>query len=116
MSIDILCGPSLNWPAWRYCLDMAVEYGWTPAGTELREHTVTGEQPSEAVLSAWSGTYCSNDFQRVTDADAKALAKALYAAIAAVEAGTAPETDGRHDPQVLQLLADHAVEGGFHIY
>ncbi len=33
----------MDWSAWRYGLDMAMEFGWTPAGTERREHPVTGD-------------------------------------------------------------------------
>jgi hypothetical protein len=116
MGIDISRGPSLNWSAWRYCLDTAVDFGWVPAGTELRTIPYTGKGPTDEERSTWSGTYCSNDFQCITDADAKALAKALNTAIAAVEAGTAPETGEGHHPEVLRLLADRAGEGGFYIY
>ena len=52
---------------WCNWLDAAEEHGWKPAGTEKPDHC-DGE---------WDGGYDSNDYQRVTDEDAKALSKAL---------------------------------------
>lgn len=126
MGVDIVGGPSLNWSAWRYCLDMALQFGWEPAGTVLPEDCpfpgnegIGGRERAQRAWqearSKWRGSYTTNDFQLVTEPDAKALAKALYVAIAAVQAGTAPDCDERHCVQSLRMLADHAVCGGFQI-
>lgn len=91
--------------AWNYCLDTAEVFGWQPAGTEAPT-----DYPEDGT---WCGTYYSNDSQWVTDADAAGLAKALYAAVRAIEAG---EIEGsNHDPGSLRDLADIAMRGGFSI-
>jgi hypothetical protein len=33
MGVDLSGGLSLNWSAWRYCLNTALHYGWKPEGT-----------------------------------------------------------------------------------
>jgi hypothetical protein len=55
-------------------LELARQYGWQPQGTEPPEGV---ESPDE-----WEGEYGSSDGQRVTAADAAALADALTAAVA----------------------------------
>ena len=77
----------LNVAAWEFVLDQAVEYGWKPAGTVA----LVWEAPDcpfddvEEVLSGqdrnWSGTYRTNDFQTVTDQDARAMSAALKRAL-----------------------------------
>ena len=61
---------------WRMCLERAVEFGWNPEGTVA---------PKELVCE-WNGGYHTNDFQLVTDRDARALGEALLRAIAALSA------------------------------
>lgn len=56
---------------WHKLIELAQEYGWQPAGTQLDEDN-------------WSGTYLSNDGQIVTQNDALALGNALSAAAAAI--------------------------------
>src|SRR5688500_15058490 len=57
---------------WHKLIELAQEYGWQPAGTQLDEE-------------GWSGTYLSNDGQIVTQSDALALGNALSAAAAQLE-------------------------------
>jgi hypothetical protein len=57
---------------WHKLIELAQEYGWQPAGTQLDE-------------ANWSGTYLSNDGQTVTQTDALALGNALDAAAAQLE-------------------------------
>jgi hypothetical protein len=59
---------------WSMVLQLAQQYGWQPQGTEPPEGM---DNPQE-----WAGGYGSSDGQRVTAADAKALAEALAAAVA----------------------------------
>jgi hypothetical protein len=83
MTFDLSGGLSLNSSAWQYCLDAAKAFGWVPAGTEAGR-TPPGRE--------WSGGYFTNDFQVVTDIDARNLASALDQAIAALK-GELPSTD-----------------------
>ena len=55
---------------WSMCLERAIAFGWNPKGTVA---------PKE--LGEWNGGYHSNDFQLVTDHDARALGEALLRAI-----------------------------------
>ena len=76
----------LNNERWYHCLDIACAFGWEPAGTQLPDG------PPEARGNPgpdwkWDGGYNSNDFQMVTDDDAKALAAALDRAIEAEKTG-----------------------------
>jgi hypothetical protein len=70
--------------SWYKVLNLACEYGWQPAGTELpRWHDETGaliEQPSHDP-DEWSGTYYTSDGQYVTDEDAAHIAEALQRAL-----------------------------------
>lgn len=63
---------SLNNDNFETLLGVADRFGWRPAGTSQYYE-----------VPKWCGTYGSNDGQRVTDADALELAKALRRAIAA---------------------------------
>ena len=79
MGIDLLGGHGeerFSFGGWRMCLERAIEFGWNPEGTVA---------PKELVCE-WNGGYHSNDFQRVTDCDARALGKALLRAIATLSA------------------------------
>ena len=61
MGVDLIGGhgdASFNWSAWGYCLNIAVAFGWQPAGT-VAPPDYDGE---------WCGSYSYNDFQEVTDA------------------------------------------------
>lgn len=59
---------------WYMCLKYAIEFGWIPEGT-----AAPIDFPGQ-----WQGDYCSNDFQRVTDSDARKLGEALLRAVAAL--------------------------------
>jgi hypothetical protein len=61
---------------WCMCLERSIEFGWNPEGTVA---------PKEHVCE-WNGGYHSNDFQLVTDRDARALGEALLRAIATLSA------------------------------
>jgi len=65
MGVDLIGhgGASFNWDCWRKCLDIAIAFGWQPAGT-IAPPDYDGD---------WNGGYCSNDFQEVSDSDARAL-------------------------------------------
>lgn len=114
MGVDLMGhgGASFNWASWRSLLDIAVAFGWQPAKTVMPDKTYRG----------WSGTYCSNDFQKVTDQDARELSAALYQAIAAIlspkKALTAEQAEAIKGEgiQNIRLLADYAAKGGFAIY
>jgi hypothetical protein len=74
VSIDLVRGAeyeSCTVFFWAELLKLARLYGWKPAGTLPAE----AADPDEA--AAWDGNYVLNGNQRVTDADACALADAL---------------------------------------
>jgi hypothetical protein len=111
MGVDLTGGPSMNWWAWRSCLDVAQAFGWQPAGT-IAPPDYTAE---------WSGNYYSNDFQEVTDSDAYALASALFRGIAAIlhtETVSAKQAAVLREANLVSLfeLADRARRGHFSIY
>ncbi len=56
---------SLNNGSWRHVFDLAVQYGWDPAGTTLK-----------SCKDEWCGSYFYNSGQRVTAKDARNLADA----------------------------------------
>jgi hypothetical protein len=79
--------------SWHKLLRVAKRYGWRPAGT------ISGEEEQRAMPGGvWTGGYTSNDFQRVTAADAEQLAAALERALS-------------HIPDV-DVLAPHRGAGG----
>jgi hypothetical protein len=90
-----------NWMSWSYCLEIAHGFGWQPEGTkpndEMMVH-VYGWSPEDAkrLGADWDGGYFTNDFQLVTDSDAKALAAAFDRAI----------SDGEVDPERITLVMD----------
>lgn len=67
---------------WGECLELANAFGWRPAGT-----LYPIADPCRLDEREWGGWYTSNDWQRVTDVDAWALAAGLYRAISAIERG-----------------------------
>jgi len=112
MGVDLIGhgGASFNWDCWRKCLDIAIAFGWQPAGT-IAPPDYDGN---------WNGGYCSNDFQEVSDSDASRLGLALHRAVASVRTGQtlteeqAKALDGMHIDVVCEL-ADYAVSGRFAI-
>ena|ERR1700688_3652208 len=131
MGIDLIGrgGASLNRVAWGYCLDIAVAFGWQPAGI-VAPPDCAGE---------WSGTYITSDLQAVTDDDARTLGAALRRAVTAlrteqnlteeqakawdvvtriIEADSADPFGSDSDGTFVDLvceLADYAEKGGFEI-
>ena len=59
--------------SWAFLLNLAERYGWKPAGTDAPTDWDHSEE--------WPRTYDSSDGQIVTRPDAKALAKAIAAAL-----------------------------------
>jgi hypothetical protein len=124
MGVDLFGhgGASLNWHAWRWCLEVAEAFGWQPAGTAPPAWNEGGPIPPASRDREWSGTYFSNDFASVTDSDARALASALFRAIDALrtnqpltpeQAAAIDREDA--DPRVLDYLARYVWKGGFDI-
>jgi hypothetical protein len=68
---------SCNWSYWRSCLDIAVAFGWDPAGT------IAGADLPEG--GEWDGGYFTNGFQLVTDEDAKSIPPLSHAMGAAAD-------------------------------
>lgn len=66
----------VNGNAWDHCFEAAIAFDWKPAGTLPPEDEFEFE-------CRWSGRYFGNDYQRVTDEDARKFAAALRKAIAA---------------------------------
>ena len=103
--------------AWRECLERASEFGWQPEGT-LTPTDWHGE---------WNGSYFSNDWQAVTDRDARTLGEALLRAIATLSSRANVRNPGTQDLNALfvevdpshaeigclRRLADYALKGGF---
>jgi hypothetical protein len=102
---------SFNWPAWRGCFELALAFGWKPAGTVA---PCDYDGPGR-----WDGTYFRNDLQAVTDEDASALAVALRRALAAQRAGTLTAEQAKawacEDVDVVGRLAEYAEKGHFAI-
>ena len=74
-----------NIDAWDHLAEAALAFDWKPAGTlHPTDNELSGE-PLERFEARWIGGYLSNDYQRVTDEDARELAAALRRAIAAAE-------------------------------
>jgi len=72
---------------WVEILQIAEAFGWKPAGTlapRVQYETPTGWEYYGDPDMEWSGGYTSNDWQRVTDEDARAFSAALRRAIDAV--------------------------------
>ena len=65
---------SFSFDFWCRCFDIAVAFGWRPAGT-VAPADCRGE---------WRGTYLSSDLQEVADDDARAFGAALHRAATAL--------------------------------
>jgi hypothetical protein len=73
-----------NNAAWPRYLQLARAFGWRPAGvTHFIAWTENGPKLTE--IPDGQGSYFYNDWQQVTDVDARELAKALRRAAAAVD-------------------------------
>jgi hypothetical protein len=114
MGVDFIGhgGFSLPWPAWRACFELALAFGWQPAGT-----VAPSGYPETA---RWTGTYFTNDLQEVCDDDALALAAALRRAHTALRTKTllAKEQTQAWEGMSINMvcrLADYAEQGNFAI-
>ena len=91
-----------NWSGWRKILEIAFNHGWKPTGT------VNDIDQDGKPIQDWSGTYFSNDYQYVTDEDAKNLAEALERAISEFD-------EELYMKKVLPFI-EFCKKGGFHIF
>ena len=75
-----------NLGGWDHLMEAALAFEWKPAGTSPPEFDEGGPVPCDDTCEArWEGGYFGNDYQRVTEEDARELAAALRRAIAAAE-------------------------------
>lgn len=94
---------------WLAVLEMASSFGWEPAGT----------RPQDAFDDEWDAmNYWSNDYQEVSDADAKALGEALNRALMAMRTKqtlTEKQVQALWDmsEESIRQLADFCARGGF---
>jgi hypothetical protein len=89
VSYDIMGHSGKSWTcnqwAWPEYLKIATAFGWVPEGAFFKsDEAGFGPHPS--------GSYLGNDWQQVTDSDARAFAAALLLAIATIKA-VQPMTD-----------------------
>lgn len=89
MSYELLGSNNKYWTcqqgAWGFYLDLAAAFGWLPEGAFFKwDEGGFREHPS--------GSYIGNDWQIVTDTDARAMAAAFNLAVATISAGS-PITD-----------------------
>jgi len=103
---------SLHWQAWRACFELALAFGWQPAGTVAPSGYA---QPAR-----WTGTYFTNDLQEVCDDDALALAAALRRAHTALMTKTRLTKEQTQAWEGMNInmvcrLADYAEKGHFAI-
>ena len=103
---------------WHWLLNQAIEYGWEPAGTEPPDCSwglEGGTKPAQENRAVWDGGYCSNDFQRVTDIDARNLGEALIRFSAASEAQEREQPTKWPDDSLRNItdFAHSALKGGF---
>jgi hypothetical protein len=82
-----------NIAAWDHLTEAALAFDWKPAGTLPPQFDEGGPVTCYDTFEArWEGGYFSNEFQRVSDEDARNLAVALRQAIAAAEGIKGDET------------------------
>jgi hypothetical protein len=114
MGIDLIGHEekSLSFAVWGGILDLAVAFGWEPAGT-IAPYNHEGP---------WSGTYCGNDGQRFSDKDSRAISEALYRALTALKpkqkltAGQRKAWSSKYVGVVsVCRFAEYADKGGFAI-
>ena len=65
--------------------NIAQDYGWEPAGTLPPPPGFQSPSGIRKIGDEWDGTYCSSDFQSVTDEDANNLASACERAMSEME-------------------------------
>lgn len=73
---------SANWGGWYALLNLANEFGWSPAGCLEMDYTnLAWSHPDESSYKGERLGYNSNDGQLVTDSDAANIALALRRAL-----------------------------------
>jgi hypothetical protein len=103
MSYEILGKSGSYWTcpqnSWRHYLRIATAFGWAPDGAFFKN--------DEGGLRAHpSGSYLGNDWQQVTDDDARAFSVALKLAIGAVNAGSPLTTDQADALKPLEVTSN----------
>ena len=101
---------------WRPCVETAQTWGWKPSGT-LLPYGPPEAQGDPGSDWTWDGNYFSNDFQEVTDRDARALGEALLRGVTPLEAREREMPSRWPDDWLhsVRRFADRALKGGFHI-
>jgi hypothetical protein len=96
-----------NAESWRSLLNTAKKHGWKPAGTLAPEFNEGGDT-SDFDKAKWAGGYFTNDFQRVSDDDARNIAAALRKAF---------ETDKfSHEEWYIRHFVAYCQNGSFVIW
>ncbi len=143
MGMDLAKGSGIdffvNVDVWRQTLGLARCFGWKPSGTiapELFDQFGDRYIEQGALLAEqWPSGYLINDWHRVTDADAEALAEALYRIVKALRGKAVTSEQHRlalaHMPEKLcpalpfgprqrigyadqvREIADYVAKGGF---
>ncbi|HET7842483.1 MAG TPA: hypothetical protein VFM21_12795 [Terriglobia bacterium] len=80
---------------WALLLNLAEAYGWTPQGSL---------PPEDLAASEWTGDYDTNDGERVSREDAKAMADALERALADPERTVKEREIGRELNRALRKM------------
>jgi len=94
---------------WRKLLEVAQKFGWTPEGTVIDEDSA---KRNPDYIGRFQSTYKVEPWgygKRVTDADAVAMSKALFAADKAIKAGKV----GGLEKQGAILISDGMNEADF---
>lgn len=104
-------GVSLDGVSWVGCFQLAIAFGWCPAGTLAP--TLEGPWEGE-----WEGGYFSNSWQEVTKDDARALGLALQKALVVLRSGEEltkeqGEAFGQTTISAISEFSDYALSGGF---
>ncbi|MEA2906291.1 MAG: hypothetical protein QOI12_3678 [Alphaproteobacteria bacterium] len=115
MGVDLISGHgdfSLHWGAWRSCFELAITFGWQPAGT-VAPCNYLGP-------GHWNRSYFTNDRQVVSDDDARALAMALRRACTALRTNQSVTREQAEaladlDMEMVCNLAGYAKKGHFAI-
>ncbi len=110
---------SMNWAGWESCFRIASAFGWSPAGTAAPDDFDEVRRAANPTVK-WDGGYFSNDYQRVTDCDAQAFARALFRALRAVRSGEMLTVEQHFalksaEPGFIEELAWFARTGEFEI-
>ena len=95
---------------WVECLTLAEVFGWNPAGTEAPSVCVQG-----VITRDWGGNYWTNDYQQVTDDDARAFAEALRRGIEAVMMETPITIEQAQAVKVFEKTETDLVSPGIEI-